>query len=118
MSKQVKLLGRLGKDEQYNGLDAYAESLDQDRDQTLMAIVALKVDEVREKVGGENVPYVYVHYLEPIGSPGSIPVDVTELIMKRRDERLGNEALPYGDVVVDDAAEGDGDPDDEQDDDY
>lgn len=101
MSNDVRLSARLAKDEELNGLDHLAAELMADDDQTLCAIVWLKVVKITEDVPeGHRYPTVAIARIEPIGTPEEVPGQIVELALERFEARLGKLALPFDSLEV------------------
>ena len=98
MSNAVKLATKLGKDEQLNGLDSLARELVDDDQQTVTALVWMKVIKTTKITGtGEYQPTVQIVRIEPLGSPENLPGAVIEEYFKAYKERTSaEEMLPIG----------------------
>lgn len=94
MSEKVKLSSKLGKEEQLNGLDSCAADLVADDQQTLCALVWLRVSEINKNTKtGAHRPTVEVVRIEPLSSPENLPAAVIEEYFKAYKERTGAEQM-------------------------
>lgn len=98
MSDAVKLASKLSKEPQLNGLDDLAQSLVQDDQQKVCALVWLQVRETTKITKtGDYRPTVEVVRIEPLGAPENLPAGVIEAYFAAYKERTGaQEMLPIG----------------------
>ena len=96
MSDTVKLSGRLGKDDQTNGLDSLADALIENPEAIRFAFVWFDVSEIRQHVDtGEFVPTVTIRAIEPVGELSEVPASLQRQATKLREKRTGKTPLPF-----------------------
>jgi hypothetical protein len=102
MSATVKLSSKLPGDVEVNGLDAYAEHLNEVDHEMLVAIVYIDSPKgsIDKEQGGIEVPTARIRRIEPLGTIGDVPQAVRDAMAEAEQARTGRKPLPFETVEV------------------
>lgn len=101
MSALVKLSAAMPGDPEINGVDAWAEWLENNPDDLLVAVVYLDTKKVTiDTDTGDHVPTVRVRRIEPLGPISGVSATVRKAVAAAEQERTGRSPLPFEIVEV------------------
>lgn len=96
MSARVKLSSALPGDAEVNGLDAWADSLEDVPDRLLICVAYVDCSKVTiDTDTGAHIPTVRVRRIEPLGVMGDVSQAVKDAVAVAESERTGRTAIPF-----------------------
>lgn len=97
MSALVKLSSAMPGDAEINGVDSWADWLENNPDELLVAVVYLDTKKVTiDTDTGDHVPMVRVRRIEPLGPITGVSETVRAAVAAAEEERTGRKAIPFG----------------------
>lgn len=101
MSARVKLSAALPGDAEVNGLDAWADALEDDPSRLLVCVAYIDCSKVTVNTDtGAHVPTARVRRIEPLGVMGDVSEAVRQAVATAESERTGRTPLPFETVEV------------------
>ncbi len=101
MSALVKLSAAMPGDPEINGVDAWADWLEENPDELLVAVVYLDTKKVTiDTDTGDHVPTVRVRRIEPLGPVAGCSDAVKKAVAAAEEERTGRKPIPFEIVEV------------------
>lgn len=96
MSAQIKLSTKLPGDATINGLDSWAEWLENNPEELLVCVIYLDTSKVIiDTDSGAHVPVVRTRRIEPLGPIAGVSDTVRAAVAAAEQERTGMKALPF-----------------------
>lgn len=96
MSQKIALSSKLPADEETNGLDSLHDSIVENPDQVICALVWFDVPKITiDTESGDERPTVRARRVEPFGTVDKVPAEVVKLAQQLQEKRTGRTPLPF-----------------------